>query len=66
MKFDFTLGNDLLEICNSYYYLGLMFTSTGKFKKCIEMLESKANRALYNILSFIKVSLNVNLKVVIP
>ena len=61
-KYEFTFGNNQVEICTSYSYLGITFTSNGKFKKCIEVLENKASRALFKLMNNIKPCYNVNVK----
>nr|XP_006817258.1 PREDICTED: RNA-directed DNA polymerase from mobile element jockey-like [Saccoglossus kowalevskii] len=43
---DFYLGNNQIQIVNSYNYLGIVFQSSGNFKLAIENLVMKAQRAI--------------------
>ena len=45
----FTLGEEVLEIVNHYCYLGVMFSSSGKFAKAADNAIKKANAAIGNV-----------------
>ena len=48
-KFKFNIDNDELEYVKQYKYLGVIFSSNGKFSAAEKTLSMKANRALFSI-----------------
>ena len=48
-KFKFNIDNDELEYVKQYKYLGVIFSSNGKFSATEKTLSMKANRALFSI-----------------
>ena len=46
----FKLGNTDLENVNSYKYLGLVFTSNGRFKESIKYLCNQAQKAMFSVI----------------
>ena len=48
-QFRFTIGTDELEYVNQYKYLGVIFSSSGKFSVAEKTLAFKARRALFSI-----------------
>ena len=47
----FQLGAVPLETCDSYPYLGTVFSWNGSFKQAIDVLQAKASKAMYALLS---------------
>lgn len=47
----FKLGNDTIEVCDHYTYLGIVFNFNGKFKKAISKQVSQARHAMFALLS---------------
>ena len=45
--YNFTIGNDTIEIADSYKYLGVIFLNNGNFIQTRKMLRDHANRAVY-------------------
>ena len=54
-KLNFTFGTSKIEVHNSYRYLGIDISNTGKFSKSHENLYKKAIKAQYSIYSSINV-----------
>lgn len=48
-KYSFTYGNIVLQLCNEYSYLGIIFTPSGSFTKAINILKDKACKAFFKI-----------------
>ena len=46
-SYNFTLNGAVIEIVQSYCYLGIIFSSCGSFKKACDALTSKALKAFY-------------------
>ena len=59
--FNFIYKKQSVEICESYCYLGIVFTSNGSFKKCRKVLENKAQRCIFKMMSSIKLSYNTSI-----
>ena len=47
--YNFKLGEDNLEIVDSFRYLGIHFSYNGKFTVAIDNLASMAERAMYSL-----------------
>ena len=47
--YDFKLGEEHIELTNTYTYLGCVISSNGKFKNARDDLCSKANKAFYKL-----------------
>jgi len=45
----FKYDNNLIELCNEYCYLGILFTPSGSFTKTINYLKDKATKAFFKI-----------------
>ena len=45
-KYSFTNNEKVVENVNRYYYLGIVFQTTGNFKEAIKALSEKAQRAI--------------------
>jgi hypothetical protein len=50
-KPNFYFGNDLIEICDDYTYLGVIFNYNGKFKKAINKQITQARKAMFALLT---------------
>jgi hypothetical protein len=48
-RFHFTFQGSLVEIVDSYCYLGILFTPSGKFTKACERLTEQAKKALFKL-----------------
>lgn len=48
-KHNFTINNNTLETSNSYNYLGILFTPSGKFKSACERLCDQASKAIFKL-----------------
>ena len=46
-RFEFKLGNNKIEICDEFKYLGVIFTKTRTFAKAIKHNVDHANKALH-------------------
>ena len=47
----FYFGNDTIEVCDDYTYLGVIFNYNGNFKKAINKQVCKARQAMFALLS---------------
>lgn len=47
--YNFTIGNDTIEIADSYKYLGVIFQNNGNFIQTRKMLRDQANRAMFSV-----------------
>ena len=71
---NFRLGETTLQICNSYCYLGILFSRSGSFKEASKALNGKASGAMFslirNLYNHRSVSINLMLdlfdKMVVP
>jgi exonuclease III len=48
-KFSFTFQGNIIEIVQSYCYLGIIFTASGSFKPACERLCDQASKALFKL-----------------
>ena len=48
---EFKLGNQSIQVTDSYVYLGITFTPSGSFSLAQKKLYSNATRSLYSFLS---------------
>ena len=53
---EFKLGNQPIQVTDSYVYLGITFTPSGSFLLAQKKLHNKATRSLY---SFLSVEVNI-------
>ena len=51
MTTQFHLGDTLIETCDNYTYLGTAFSWNGSSKKCTNVLQEKASKSMYGLLS---------------
>ena len=49
-NYTFKIGNNDIEIVNSYKYLGLHFAKSGSFLKTKKHIAEQANKALFSLL----------------
>lgn len=59
---NFLLGNKLLEMCDSYCYLGTVFTRSGSFKTASQALNDKALGAMFSLLRNVYKHKSVSIK----
>ena len=52
---EFKLGNQPIQVIDSYVYLGITFTPSGSFSLAQKKLYNKATRSLYNFLSEVNI-----------
>ena len=48
-NFNFLYDNNQVQVCNSYSYLGVIFTPSGSFINAINLLTDKANKVFFKI-----------------
>ena len=61
----FTYKNNVLDMCNSYLYLGTIVSNNGQFKLNINELCKKASRAIYTLLGNVNKFYAGNIKTLI-
>lgn len=62
-NFRWTINNEILEVVDNFCYLGINFSSNGKFNHAVKMLNDQALKAYNHLLSiFSKVSLDIKTK----
>ena len=52
---EFKLGNQPIQVTDSYVYLGITFTPSGSFSLAKKKLHNKATRSLYSFLSEVNI-----------
>ena len=52
---EFKLGNQSIQVTDSYVYLGITFTPSGSFSLAQKKLYNKATRSLYSFLSKVNI-----------
>ena len=52
---EFKLGNQPIQVTDSYVYLGITFTPSGSFSLAQKKLYNKATRSLYSFLSEVNI-----------
>ena len=48
-RFKFTYKENIVEIVNSYQYLGLVFNSNGNFNQTVNVLHDQGRKATYTL-----------------
>ena len=58
---EFKLGNQPMQVTDSYVYLGITFTPSGSFSMAKKKLYNKASRSLYSFRSEVNIFTMVHL-----
>ena len=64
-NYDFTLDEAPLQLCDSYCYLGVIFTRSGSFKSASKALNDKAVGAMFSLIRNLYKHRTVNMKIML-